>query len=207
MSTPSRTSGPDQKPDRDEHDRQRDRRARQSLRHGGDSDQDERNDRQCPVHFRPTDVVGVKARSEMQVQGSICRRANLFHGTQELLMARTYDAQACRATPGREPVGNEDPGAVGTQPLLGGSTASMQATCEAVPLWYRLLRPIRPGRPRAVTLGTRGRSGTHLHRPPGGWGRAVAGSNPVAPTRRRPPLTPVRRTGRGSKTARVQEPI
>ena len=43
-------------------------------------------------------------------------------------------------------------------------------TNALVPLWYRPLRPFRPDHLRAGTLGTRGRSGTHLHLSPVGWG-------------------------------------
>jgi hypothetical protein len=39
-----------------------------------------------------------------------------------------------------------------------------------VPLWYRPLRPFRPDHRHGGTLGTRGRSGTHLHLSPLGWG-------------------------------------
>jgi len=53
----------------------------------------------------------------------------------------------------------------------------------AVPLWYRLLRPIRPDRSRSGTMGTRGTLrdastliGCRL-------GAERSGSNPIAPTR------------------------
>jgi len=40
----------------------------------------------------------------------------------------------------------------------------------AVPLWYRLLRLIRPDHPPPGTIGTPGRSGTHLLQSLAGWG-------------------------------------
>jgi hypothetical protein len=72
-------------------------------------------------------------------------------------------------------------------PLTRPSPPDLNPRLPLVPLWYRLLRPIRPDRPRTGNDGdagdAQGRIDTGCR---SAGGRKVAGSNPAAPTRRKP---------------------